>query len=398
MVPRVRRDIAVSVWQGIRALAFLIAGCANPLPPVEEVRFDCPYTIMARSDDGEILALGTGLEARYHHEASKSQLVLLNSNDLKPLIEPIPFDNRVSQIAFVSAEFGFVVAVSDDLRVALTDKSSENLGSLHRVMLDGTTQLIKDGLPMPIVSVAVSPDHKIAALCIAGDAFRDATCRFMRLDDGTTVSTFAPKFCLHLTASFGSDSNHCLLATDGRRNPVIGYPDSEPFENSKRLFLVKSEDGSLFDEMKDELHSSGTGIGMTIFGNQTDKKMILGPAFLHGVELDDHKIIDGKAPDLSMVSEHGQRGVIDFDIDADEHWIAAADTYDGSPRGCKVSFVDFKSGDVATRAIARPDHLYQVLFSKDGTSLDVLVMTKPHFNSVLARYDLRELTTNARSK
>ena len=78
--------------------------------------------------------------------------------------------------------------------------------------------------------------------------------------------------------------------------------------------------------------------------------------------------------------------------------MAAASTYDRSEMGCKVWFVNVKNNDVASREIAGRNHLYQVPFSKNRQPLDVLVMSKPDLNSVLARYDLRALLVTTKSE
>ncbi|MCX7398043.1 MAG: hypothetical protein NT138_10265 [Planctomycetales bacterium] len=403
MVMVARPRFAIFLSHVVAALSLLVAGCSNPLPPAEEVRFDSPYTVMAQSADGDIIALGTGLEAQYYHDHSKSQLLLLNAKTLRPLFKPIPYPNWVSQVAYVSRDFGFVVAVSEDLRDAKfeMDERPEESGSIHRVMLDGTTQLVADGIPTPIVSVAVSSDARIAAVCTAGDAYRDATCKFICLEDGRTLATFSPEYCLHLSASFGEDPEFCLLATDGRSEPALSMPEARrntmAYKAGTRLFLIKTADATVADEEvvnKD----SGRGISIRISGNQMDEKVIMHPRDVEVYRLKGDKIGGGTKLDLTKLSARTPMGATDFDIDPERQWMAAASTYDGSDMGCNVSFFNMKNNDVASREIVRRNHLYQVLFSKNGQWLDVLVMSKPDLNSVLARYDLRALLVTTKSE
>lgn len=370
-------------------------GCNESMQPSQVLELSEPHTVMALSNDGTILALGTGLDTRFYYgDEQKSSLILLNTHSLEPLTAPVLFSHSVSHIEFVSEEFGFLVGVSNDFSEVLdvaerTERQAH--GSIHKVGLDGSSKLIAERLPMPFTSLAVSPDHKVAAVCSAAQFGEDAKCRFVNLEDGNILSMFSPSFCETLTVTFSGDSQYGVLVTNERLHPAVGRPEPTPDEHWTRMFLVAVTTGDLV-ETKLLCDSNESIVPPLQTSHTTGEHHVLYSRDIVSVLVQNKKIVMQEVFRREVSSLPRTARIFAFDFDPINKRIALADTYDGSHTGCNIWFVDVPSTKLASCQIARKDRLFQVKFSPDGLSLFALVQVKPRFRSVVVKYDLQKLS------
>ena len=376
-------------------IGLCVGGCNQSMQPVQEVELPERCTVMEVSDDSQVLALGTGLETT-SGDNQKSFLILMNARTMEPITAPVDFDYWVSHIEFVSEEFGFLVGVSNEFSTVLDVAERTELqshGSIHKVGLDGSTRLIAEKLPMPFTSMAVSPDHKIAAVCSAAQFGEDATCRFINLENGKTLSTFSPSFCETLMVTFSDDSQYGVLVTNERHSPAVGQPEPTPDERWTRMFLVAVKNGDLV-ETKLLCDSNGRIAPPLKTSHTTGEHHVLYSRDVASFTVQDKHIVTQQVFRREGNSLPRTAHIFNFDFDPINKRLALADTYDGSNTGCNIWFVDVPSRKLATCRIARNDRLFQVKFTPDGLSLFALVQVTPRFRSVIAKYDLSKLSAS----
>lgn len=374
-------------------IALCVGGCNESMQPVQELELSERYTVMEVSDDSQVLALCTGLETT-SGDNQKSFLILMNTGTMAPITARVPFDYWVSHIEFVSEDFGFLVGVSNDFSTVLDVAERTELqshGSIQKVGLDGSIRPIAENLPMPFTSLAVSPDHKVAAVCSAAQFGEDATCRFIDLENGKTLSTFLPSFCDTLMVTFSDDSQYGVLVTNERYSPAVGRPEPTPDELWTRMFLVAVTNGELV-ETKLLCDSNQRIVPPIQTSHKTGERHILYSRDIASFTVQDKQIVTQQVLPRVESSLPRATRIFNFDFDPINRRLALAHTYDGSHTGCNVWFVDVPTRKLATCQIARNDRLYQVKFTPDGLSLFALVQVTPRFRSVIVKYDLQKLS------
>ncbi len=201
-----------------------ISGCTSKPTELEHTSIDLQHEMysIAISEDGQLIALGAKTDQA---RDDASLLLLLNSQSLYFNGISTKLSQWVSQIEFVSNEFGFLLGCSIDPSVAGREEWQIVPGRLERFGLDGSREVIVDSIPSPISSLSISPNRRLAAVCNsaatdANSAVADenaiASCRFYSLDDGSLISTFVPQDptkVKSLKAAFVDDMNFCLLIT-----------------------------------------------------------------------------------------------------------------------------------------------------------------------------------------
>lgn len=229
-----------------------IDGCSSPKPKLGRIECELHYGArsMGVSNDGRHVAVG----AKTDREEDASLVLNLNSQSLNFTGVSARVSQWVSQIEFVSNEFGFLLGCSIDPLVAGREEWPIVPGRLERFGLDGTRQVVVDSIPSAISSLSVSPDRQLVAVCssaitnansIVENADGYACCRVYSVSDGSLISTFVAKnseTVKLLRAVFVQDGTQCL---------VISQPMhwANAVDKMSHAYLVGSRNGEVLQEV-----------------------------------------------------------------------------------------------------------------------------------------------------
>ncbi len=384
----VRCQLAIAVrWAWSVVFLFFSGGCdlQHPslpvqLQPVQEAVLDERYTVMEMSDDGHVQALSTGIET-IKGDNQKPFLTLIDASSMAPVMAPLAFDDWVTHIEFVSNEFGFLVAVSPESSSSQgveKERQSQLLGSIHRVGLDGNRKVVSDGLPVPLTSLTVSSNHRIAAVCSRAQFGEDAQCRFINLEDGAIISVVSPPFSEHLSATFSRDSRYGVIIASGRNRLAVGRAEPTPDQSDGQILLVNIADGELVRKKVNSTFDGNSGL-LKVRSSETSGEQHISYEnhnSITSIIVDSDQIQIQEILKASQLNGHAGFEVFDFDFDAVSNRIAVADRYTGSHTGSAVLFFDLQRQKLANCGIRRKDWMYQARFSPDGRSLFALVQVK----------------------
>ena len=323
--------------------------CRRPQRVLESLAQDVHYGTLSIdvSDDGRFLAVGADTDRR----EDASLLLMLNSQSLYFTGVSSRVDQRVSQIKFVSEEFGFLLGCSIDPFVAGREEWPIVPGRLELFGLDGTRKVIVDSVPSPISSLSISADRRLVAVCsdASGDLSRWGECNVYSLEDGTLKSTFRPPEAFRLRAVMTEETDEYLVVCET-------YNQSPP-----RAYLIAGETGAVLHEAaisdrRMNLHSLVGAVGT-------------GEAFV-GMdgEIGRFEVSEGKFEYKERFYHMGLRPYW-MDYHAGTGRLAAGDSQGGSHERYEVRIIDVKTGKAFETIINDAGDLK---FAPDGKSLYVL--------------------------
>lgn len=238
-----RRDIltshpihCVGVCGGTVVVLCFIATNASRffLRPEFSASFDTYYTVSSLSDDARILAAGSA--GQYEEGRAGSRLMLLYAETLTPIVEPIWVPRYIHQLEFVSPEFGFIGVLIDDENSNVTEDANSTSPSLLRFTADGSAHDIECTLPGNISWLKISSNDEVAAVGSVDQTKHEGTCHFIRLVDGSEISSVTLPDVGLFEAQFTKDNNRLLVMTVS--------PDSHQ-RNHNSFLLIDTDRGSV---------------------------------------------------------------------------------------------------------------------------------------------------------
>ena len=275
----------------------------------------------------------------------------------------------VSQVEFVSAEFGFLLARSIDPVECERQNWPIVPASLERFGLDGTRKVIAASLPSPLTSLSVSPDHRLVAVCnqMSADFETPATCRIFSLEDGSMLSMYSPPYVRLLKAEFVGDSQQCLIVAAPPHWPGPGRPVAQLKDKGIRAFLMDVRDGSVMQEYEIRDDNRSTDVYDLRSSPQTNEAFVavhgeIGRFTLKAGRFEYERFYSVGAFDSGFVPQW-------IDYNAKTGRLAVGESYGGSHEQNAVRIIDTKT----RRAFdARINNAGIVRFSPDGEALYVL--------------------------
>jgi len=185
---------------------------------------------VAISDDGDLLAIVA--EGAYPPDDS-SIVQIRNARTTYPNGTMIRSSQGVRHLAFVSKDFGFLMATSNERR----DGSRATSARMEQLKLTGERKVVFQEFSSQVSSLAVSTDRTLVAICIQppDESLQGAECHIFSLEDGRKLADFAPGGIGMMQGVFVGTTNNLLLAAKVENGGTAAY-------------LVEARTGQLLQE------------------------------------------------------------------------------------------------------------------------------------------------------
>jgi hypothetical protein len=361
-VSSLRQDIltsrpihCVGVCGGTVLVLCLIATNASRffLRPEFSASFDTCYTVSALSDDSRILAVGAA--GQYEQGRAGTRLTLLDTETLIPIVEPIWVPRCIHQLEFVSPEFGFLGVLIDEEKSHVTEDADSKSPSLLWFTADGSAQAIECTLPGNISWLKISSNDEVAAVGSIDQARHEGTCHFIRLVDGSEISSVTLTDVGLFEAHFTTDNKSLLVMT--------APPDSHQ-KDHKSVLLIDTDRGSVENIFKIDTESvwqtnleavPGSGVYEFVSGGKLIRVWLTGGKWRYFIS----NGIAGPYINSSLCRIASDR-------------IVACDSYDGSHGGSSIRFFEGTPPRLLDRKIESDCWTSDMELTADGNRIFLL--------------------------
>ncbi len=357
LVTRFPRSVGVLYTMTAVGLCLLAANESRRfLKPEHSVSLPESYQISAMSDDLQILAIGNS-HGNFMSRGTETTLILLDTKTLEPVTQPVPLPQSVSQLKFISPEFGYLAMLANGKYRGLPDETSAAPASLVQVKTDGTVRQICDGLPNDVHNLVLSVHRDIAAVVCMNQETREASVHFIRLIDGDVLSSYSFSDVVTYELQFLRESDRAILLVE---KPNLNHPNSW---TCQLLGVHEDSDEEVLQNMSTygpqtakpvssttEVHEFNTSGGLiSIWFDANDWRYHFGPPEFRSNE------------QYNFIRHTTDRMVF-------------AENYAGScsTSGSTIQFYQGNPPKLIDRRIESDDELYDMEFSSDGTRLFLL--------------------------
>lgn len=352
---------SVGALYGMTALGLCLLAANESrrfLKPEHSVSLPEYYQISALSDDLQILAIGNS-HGNFMSRGTETTLILLDAKTLEPVTQPVPLPQSVSQLRFISPEFGYLAMLAHGKYRGLPNGTSAAPASLVQVKTDGTVRQIRDGLPNDVHNLELSVHRDIAAVVCMNQETREASVHFIRLIDGNVLSSYSFSDVVTYELQFLRESDRAILLVE---KPNLNHP------NSWTCQLLGVHENSVEEVLQN----------MSTYGPQTAKPVSSTPGVhefntsgaLISIWFDaNHWCYRFGPPELRSNEPHN------FVRHASDRMVFA-ENYAGSSWGNTILFYQGDPPELIDRRIESDDELNDLEFCPDGSRLFLLETVK----------------------